>query len=86
MIEIGSYVRSKQGRDKDNIYIVKGILLKSVLLVDGNAKTLQKTKTKNIKHIEDLNIVASKVAEKFKSNQKVFDAEVYSAINKFKTK
>ena len=86
MIEIGSFVRSKQGRDKDNIYIVKGILLKSVLLVDGNAKTLQKPKTKNIKHIEDLNIVATKIAEKFKTNQKVFDAEIYSAINKFKTK
>ena len=86
MIEIGSFVRSKQGRDKDNIYIVKGILLKSVILVDGNGKILDKPKTKNIKHIEDMNEVAEKIAEKFKTNQKVFDAEVYSAINKFKTK
>ena len=86
MIEIGSFVRSKQGRDKDNIYIVKGILLKSVILVDGNGKILDKPKTKNIKHIEDMNEVAEKIAEKFKTNQKVFDAEIYSAINKFKTK
>ena len=86
MINIGSFVRSKQGRDKDNIYIVKGILLKSVILVDGNGKILDKPKTKNIKHIEDMNEVAEKIAEKFKTNQKVFDAEVYSAINKFKTK
>ena len=86
MIEIGSFVRSKQGRDKDNIYIVKGILLKSVVVVDGNGKTLEKPKTKNKKHIEDLKEVAVKIAEKFKTNQKVFDAEIYSAINKFKTK
>ena len=86
MIEIGSFVRSKQGRDKDNIYIVKGILPKGVILVDGNGKILDKPKTKNIKHVEDLQEVATKIAEKFKTNQKVFDAEIYSAINKFKTK
>lgn len=86
MINIGSFVRSNQGRDKDNIYLVKEILIGSVQLVDGNGKTLDKPKTKNIKHIDDLNEVCEKIASKFKTHQKVFDAEVYSAIKKFKTK
>ena len=84
MIEIGSFVRSNQGRDFGNIYIVKNVLLGSVQVVDGNGKTLDKPKTKNVKHLDDLNVVSEKIANKFKTNQKVFDAEVYSAIRKFK--
>lgn len=84
VVEIGSFVRSKQGRDKNNIYIVKEVLGGSVTLVDGNGKLLVKPKTKNIKHIEVLDAQAEKIAEKFKNNQNVFDAEVYSAIKKFK--
>lgn len=86
MIQIGSFVKSNQGRDKDNIYIVKGIFAKNVQLVDGNGKTLNNPKTKNIKHIDDLKVVCEKIANKFLANQKVFDAEIYSAIRKFKTK
>ncbi len=83
-LKIGSFVRSKQGRDKDNIYIVKRIFDKKLELVDGNGKILSKPKIKNIKHIEALDGSADKIAEKFKENKNVFDAEVYSAIRKFK--
>lgn len=86
MIKIGSFVMSNQGRDKNNIYIVKNILLKNVQLVDGNGKTLDNPKTKNIKHIVDLNEICEKIAIKFNTNKKVFDAEIYSAIKKFKEK
>ena len=86
MIKIGSFVMSNQGRDKNNIYIVKNILLKNVQLVDGNGKTLNNPKTKNIKHVVDLHEICEKIAFKFKTNKKVFDAEIYSAIKKFKEK
>ena len=85
-LKIGSFVMSKQGRDKNNIYIVKEIFDKTVTLVDGNGKTLEKPKTKNKKHIEVLNECADKIAEKFVQNSKVFDAEVYSVIKKFKSR
>jgi len=83
-LKIGSFVRSKQGRDKDNIYIVRRIFDKKLELVDGNGKILSKPKIKNIKHIEVLVGSADKIAEKFNTNKNVFDAEVYSAIKKFK--
>ena len=41
-------------------------------------------KTKNTKHIEVLDGFAEKIAEKFVQEKNVFDAEVYSAIRKFK--
>lgn len=83
-LKIGSFVKSNKGRDKDNIYIVLEIFEKSVALVDGNGKTLDKPKIKNIKHIEVLDAVAEKIAEKFINHTKVFDAEIYSAIKKYK--
>lgn len=83
-LKIGSFVKSTMGRDKDNIYIVFEIFEKSVALVDGNGKTLDKPKIKNTKHIEVLEGSADKIAEKFINHTKVFDAEVYSAIKKFK--
>ena len=84
MIKVGLFVKSKQGRDKNNVYIVKSIENKKVCLVDGNFKTIKKPKVKNIKHIESLNEVCEKLAKKFNENTNVYDAEVYSAIRKFK--
>ena len=84
MIEVGLFVKSKQGRDNGNVYIVKSIQNKNVCLVDGNFKTIEKPKVKNIKHIESLGEVCEKLAKKFKENINVYNAEVYSAIKKFK--
>lgn len=83
-IKIGSFVKSKQGRDKDNIYIVKEIFDDRTVLVDGYGKKFANPKTKNIKHIEPLGLVNQSIADKFLSNKKVFDEEVYSAIKKIK--
>ena len=84
VVKIGSFVKSKQGRDKDNIYIVKRIFDKKLELVDGAERKLSNPKTKNTKHIEVLDGFAEKIAEKFVQEKNVFDAEVYSAIRKFK--
>ena len=84
IVKIGSFVRSKKGRDKENIYIVKRIFDKKLELVDGNGNTLEKPKIKNIKHIEVLEGEADKIAIKLDQNAKVFDEEVYSVIKKYK--
>ena len=83
-IKIGSFVKSKQGRDKDNVYIVKDILNGNVVLVDGFGKKLNNPKTKNLKHVEYYGLDNEILAKKFNSNVKVFDEEVYSAIKKIK--
>ena len=83
-IKIGSFVRSTKGRDKENIYIVKRIFDKRLELVDGNGKTFDKPKIKNMKHIEVLGAEADKIAVKLEQDTKIFDEEVYSAIKKYK--
>lgn len=85
-IKIGSFVKSKQGRDKDNIYIVKEIFENSAVLVDGFGKKLNNPKTKNLKHIQSIGIDCKSIADKFLANKKVFDEEIYSAIKKINIK
>lgn len=83
-IQVGSYVMSKQGRDCNKISIIYKILNDSyVLLIDGKGKKISKPKLKKIKHLQNLNEVNSKLAEKISAGLKIFDAEVYSAISKF---
>ena len=84
IVKVGSFVRSTKGRDKENIYIVKKIFDKKLELVDGNGKTFEKPKIKNMKHVEILGCEADKIAVKLEQNLKVFDEEVYSAIKKYK--
>ncbi|MBQ8430316.1 MAG: KOW domain-containing protein, partial [Clostridia bacterium] len=53
-LKIGTFVKSKKGRDVNNVYIVKNINNKYVELVDGKGKTLENAKIKNLKHLEIL--------------------------------
>ena len=50
---IGKVVLSKAGRDKNHLYIVvRQIDNDYVLVADGNIRTINKPKKKNVKHIE----------------------------------
>lgn len=52
----GQLVKSKCGRDKDRIFIIKEIIDKDyVLLIDGDLRKLEKPKLKKIKHIKKIN-------------------------------
>ena len=84
-IEIGSLVEALKGRDKTTIYLVLDITSKNeVVLVNGDNKTFEKPKTKNIKHVKNLNHVVSHLKEKILSKKSIYDAEVYSCIKKYK--
>lgn len=51
-IEVGNIVLSIAGRDKGNYYVVVEKQGNFVNIVDGYAKTLEKPKKKNIKHLQ----------------------------------
>lgn len=81
-ISIGSIVVSTAGRDEGNRYIVISMSGDFVELSDGKVRTLSHLKKKRIKHIESTGIISESIAEKLKSNKKVFDSEIYSTIKK----
>ncbi|SHJ88842.1 hypothetical protein SAMN02745227_00974 [Anaerobranca californiensis DSM 14826] len=47
----GILVRSKQGRDKDKIYLVLDVKEERAYLVDGKVRPIKRPKAKNLKHI-----------------------------------
>ncbi|MDY3737680.1 MAG: KOW domain-containing RNA-binding protein [Peptoniphilaceae bacterium] len=50
-------IKSKCGRDKDGIFVIKQILDNDyVLLIDGDERKIEKPKRKNIKHISKINM------------------------------
>ena len=79
--EVGDIVISTAGRDENRVYIVSAIADKDfVMVVDGNFKKLQNPKKKRVKHLKTSGHKAESIAEKFATDKKVFDTEIYSAI------
>lgn len=81
---IGEIVESIQGRDKGKLYIVYGYQNNKALLVNGSSKLILKPKVKNLNHLSSLNFVQENIKEKILNQKTVYDAEIYSAIKKFK--
>lgn len=76
----GHIVKSVQGRDIGQIYIVLEVKNPPfVLVADGRGRTMQKPKRKNIRHMK-LGSVANEVAAKLKSGAKITDLELRQAI------
>ena len=72
-IATGSIVMSKQGRDKDNLYLCVAVLDEQfVLIADGKTHRLCKPKKKNIKHLKHTGDTLDVIAQKLNENKKVF--------------
>ena len=76
----GSVVLSKQGRDKDNLYLCVGVEGQFAYIADGKTHRLCKSKKKNIKHLKHTGHTLDVIAQKLKENKKVFDSEVNSSL------
>lgn len=76
-LKIGQIVRSKAGRDKDRVFVVKQILDNQIALVcDGDLRKLSSPKKKKVKHLVIYNTVLTEFAEKLQSNENLDDAYV----------
>ena len=81
-IAIGQLVRSAAGRDSGHIYIVVGGKEpRFVLLSDGRERSVGAPKTKNVRHVSVMNVIAREVAEKIRAGKPVADNEIRRAIS-----
>ncbi|MCD8286422.1 MAG: KOW domain-containing RNA-binding protein [Clostridia bacterium] len=78
----GMMCESTQGRDKGSCYVIMAVCEggRSVLVADGRLKTVASPKTKNLKHVALMPVVAEEIAAKLKEGGKVYDHEVKKAI------
>ena len=84
LIEIGRIAFSKSGRDAGKCFIIYDIIDENyVYLVDGSLRKLNNPKKKKIKHLELKHERLDAIREKILGGKKVFDSEVYSAIENY---
>ncbi len=76
---IGCFAISKAGRDAGKCYVIINTHNEYVYLVDGNIRTLNNPKKKNIKHVRKLHHADSSLIEAIK-NKTVKNEEIKRAI------
>lgn len=77
----GQVVQSRAGRDKDNYFLVVGIVnYEYVLICDGDIRKVEKPKKKKVKHLIIHNNVAEQIRNKLKANIKINNGEIRNSL------
>lgn len=79
----GSFVISKAGHDKDEIFIVIEEYPSEVMIADGKYRTLSKLKRKKKKHLNPINRVDVELAEAI-DNKTIEDVQIRKALTRYK--
>lgn len=83
-IQIGQYVRSRAGRDKNHIFLVLEILdHEYVNVVDGDVRRIESPKKKKLKHLDQYDQISDVVREKTKDDKKLTNLMIRKEIEKF---
>jgi ribosomal protein L14E/L6E/L27E len=82
-IQIGQFVRSKAGRDKDRVFIVMKVVdEKYVQIADGDLRRIEKPKKKKIRHLAVMGQVSTSLKDKLSGDGKINNAYVRREIEK----
>lgn len=81
---IGEIVESVKGRDNKNLFLIYKIDCDKIYLVNGSNRLIANPKTKNANHIVSTGVIVDALQEKITQGKKVFDAEIFSALKKYK--
>lgn len=76
----GSFVSSKAGHDKGQIYIIIRETEEYIYLSDGNIRPLDKLKRKNKKHVQPINFLNESITQKLNRQETVRNEEIKRAI------
>lgn len=81
--QVGQFVRSKAGRDKDRIFIIIDKIDENyLLLVDGDLRKVESPKKKKIKHIVQINLASDDIKTKLTEGKKVTNLMIRREIEK----
>lgn len=79
-MQIGDIVRSLQGRDAGQIYLVVGVTTERILLADGERRTPRRPKAKNPRHIAALATADAQTLERLQAGRPPSDDEIRQLI------
>jgi large subunit ribosomal protein L14e len=79
----GDIVRSRRGKDDDQLYVVLDLVdERSALVADGDKRRFDRPKRKNVLHLEPLGIHSEEVANSLRETGRVTNAKLRFAISK----
>lgn len=84
--ELGRFATSKNGHDKNKLFVIIRADIEYVYLVDGVYRTLDKPKKKKKKHIQIINDIEEALIMKYNSNKMVTNEDIKRAIKLYLTK
>lgn len=83
-LQIGQLVKSKAGRDKGKLFIIKDIINdKYVYIVDGDLRKISNPKKKKIKHLIIYKRIFKEFQEQLKSTTKITNVFVKKLIEPY---
>lgn len=81
--QVGQFIRSKAGRDKDRIFIIIDKIDENyLLLVDGDLRKVESPKKKKIKHIALVDLASDDIKTKLLEGKKVTNLMIRREIEK----
>lgn len=81
--QVGQFIRSKAGRDKDRIFIIIDKIDENyLLLVDGDLRKVESPKKKKIKHIASVDLASDDIKSKLAEGKKVTNLMIRREIEK----
>lgn len=82
-LEVGQFVKSRAGRDKERVFIVVEIIDEHyVHVADGDLRKLEKPKKKKVKHLNKLDLISAEVKDKVLSDMKLNNALLRKEVEK----
>jgi ribosomal protein L14E/L6E/L27E len=78
--EAGQLARSKQGRDKEHLYVVVGKDSRFLYVADGQKWTVSNPKKKNSRHLQLINLLVTD------GQQEIGNTEIIQAIEAFENR
>lgn len=80
----GSIVISKAGHDKGEVFVILKSDSEYVYLLDGIARTFEKPKKKNKKHLQSVSYADSNLLDKVAKEEKIANEDIKRAIKLYK--
>jgi ribosomal protein L14E/L6E/L27E len=83
-MEVGTVVYSVAGRDEGRFFVVTEVVNSDyVKIADGDLRRIDTPKLKKTKHLKPQDEALEKIKQKLVDGQKIFDAELKSALRPY---
>jgi ribosomal protein L14E/L6E/L27E len=83
--KLGQIVKSKAGRDINNLFVIIDIQGEYLYLVDGDVRRVDNPKKKKRKHVQPMNVIIDLIRNKLLDDRRLTNADVRKELAVYNT-